>query len=146
MTALFVRINSHFNEKLILAKRRMGIMRKIFTLFIAIIFIFVLTACGSDNGSKNSATPPSSSGGSISDELNKNGIKSNVEITAEQAEQVALTHAGVTADEANFRRTELDFDDGVYKYEIDFYVGITEYEYEIDAKTGNIISFDKDID
>ena len=146
MTALFVRINSHFNEKLILAKRRMGIMRKIFTLFIAIIFIFVLTACGSANGSKNSATPPSSSGSSISDELNKNGIKSNVEVTAEQAEQAALTHAGVTSAEAKFKRTELDFDDGVYKYEVDFYVGITEYEYEIDAKTGNVISFDKDID
>ena len=83
---------------------------------------------------------------SITDKLNSNNIQNNVEITAEQAEQAALTHAGVTTADAKFRRTELDFDDGVYKYEVDFYVGNTEYEYEIDAKTGNIIPFDKDID
>lgn len=120
--------------------------RKVFLILTAIIFIFALTACNGASATGDSATPPSSQDGSITDKLNDNNIKNDVEITAEQAEQAALTHAGVTTAEANFRRTELDFDDGAYKYEVDFYVGNTEYEYEIDAKTGNIISFDKDID
>ena len=120
--------------------------RKVFIVLTAILFIFTLTACTGASATDDSATPPSSQGGSITDKLNDNNINNNVEITAEQAEQAALTHAGVTTAEANFRRTELDFDDGAYKYEVDFYVGNTEYEYEIDAKTGNIISFDKDID
>jgi len=120
--------------------------RKVFTVLTAILFIFTLTACTGTAATDDSATPPSSQGSSITDKLNDNNIQNHVEITAEQAEQAALTHAGVTTAEAKFRRTELDVDDGVYKYEVDFYVGNTEYEYEIDAKTGNVISFDKDID
>jgi len=37
-------------------------------------------------------------------------------------------------------------DDGRGLYEIEFYVGNTEYDYEIDAHSGGIIEYDKDRD
>ena len=65
-------------------------------------------------------------------------------ITAEAAKQIALDHAGVAASDAIFDRTERDYDNGVWHYEVEFRVGRSEYEYDIDAVTGNILSFDKD--
>ena len=110
----------------------------IFSILTVLILIFVLVGCGENSISGNEKL-----GGLNSNVL---GTESKTQITSEQAEQTALTHAGLTAEEVKFKRTELEFDDGIYKYEIEFYVGTTEYDYEIDANTGNIISFDKDID
>ncbi|MCD8129107.1 MAG: PepSY domain-containing protein, partial [Oscillospiraceae bacterium] len=39
---------------------------------------------------------------------------------------------------------KLDRDDGVYVYEVEFTVGWLEYEYEIDAASGSILSFEID--
>ena len=63
-------------------------------------------------------------------------------ITAEEAENIALAHAGVSRADASFERTELDKDDGRSVYEVGFRVGKTEYEYDIDAATGKILEFD----
>ncbi|MBQ7011423.1 MAG: PepSY domain-containing protein [Clostridia bacterium] len=65
-------------------------------------------------------------------------------ITAEEAENIALAHAGVSRADASFERTELDKDDGRSVYEVGFRVGKTEYEYDIDAATGKILEFDKE--
>lgn len=65
-------------------------------------------------------------------------------ITPEAAKQIALDHAGVAAADVVFDSTERDFDNGVYHYEIEFRVDYTEYEYDIDALTGKILSFDQD--
>ena len=62
------------------------------------------------------------------------------------AEKIALEHAGFTADQVQRLRTELDYDRGKAEYEVDFHVDRWEYDYEIDAETGKIISFDKDLD
>lgn len=68
------------------------------------------------------------------------------EITAEEAENIALTHAGLTREEVSRLHTEKDFDDGVSYYEVQFEKDRLEYEYEIKAEGGNILSFDKDHD
>lgn len=67
-------------------------------------------------------------------------------ITADKAKSLALTHAGITAEGTVFEKAELDEDDGVLKYELEFKNGNVEYEYNIHAKTGNILDFEKDID
>lgn len=67
-------------------------------------------------------------------------------IGEEQAKAIALTHAGITADNARFTEIKLDVDDGRYEYEIEFWSGNYEYSYDIDAVTGDIISFDVDRD
>ena len=65
-------------------------------------------------------------------------------ISAEKAKQIALSHAGVGG--ANFIKVELDTDDGVAVYEIEFKVGNVEYEYDINAISGEIISSKSEVD
>ena len=65
-------------------------------------------------------------------------------ISADRAKQIALSHAGVGG--ANFTKVELDTDDGVRVYEIEFKVGNVEYDYDIDASSGAIISSSLEID
>ena len=65
-------------------------------------------------------------------------------ISADRAKQIALSHAGVGS--TNFTKVELDTDDGVRVYEIEFKVGNVEYDYDIDASSGAIISSSSEID
>ena len=65
-------------------------------------------------------------------------------ISVDKAKQIALSHAGVSG--ASFKKVKLDTDDGVRVYEIEFKVGNVEYEYDIDASSGAIISSSSEID
>ena len=67
-------------------------------------------------------------------------------IGVDRAKSIALGHAGVSASSVSFSKAKLDDDDGRGVYEIEFYVGNTEYDYEIDAHSGGIIEYDKDRD
>ena len=67
-------------------------------------------------------------------------------ISKKKAKEIALDHAGVSQSKASFVRVELDYDDGRWEYEVEFYSGNTEYDYEINAKTGKIVSYDHDIE
>ena len=66
------------------------------------------------------------------------------DIGVEQAKTVALNHAGVAASDAVFVHAKLDYDDGRRVYEVEFYSGSREYDYEIDAASGDILSYDYD--
>lgn len=65
-------------------------------------------------------------------------------IGEEAAKSAALTHAGISADTAGYIRCELDEDDGLWVYEIEFQAGATEYEYEIDAASGAVVKAEQD--
>ena len=67
-------------------------------------------------------------------------------IGEDKARQIALDHAGVAEADTGYLSVKLDFDDGVQVYDVEFYVPATasEYDYEIDAATGEIRSFDQD--
>ena len=71
---------------------------------------------------------------------------SSKRITKAKAKSIALKHAGVSASKATFVKAKLDYEDGRRVYEIEFYSGNTEYDYEILASSGEILSFDKDIE
>ena len=70
----------------------------------------------------------------------------STQITIEQAKDIALKHANLTSDQVSFIRTESDIDNGVKKYNVEFYSGNTEYDYEIDAANGNILEYDQDVE
>ena len=59
-----------------------------------------------------------------------------------KAKQIALTHAGVSEGSIREYECELDREDGIMVYEIDFECGNYEYEYEINAITGEIVKYD----
>lgn len=66
-------------------------------------------------------------------------------ITEDQARQIALDHAGLSASQVTFLKSRLDYDDGRQVYDVEFYSSdYTEYDYEIDAATGDILSYDSD--
>ena len=67
-------------------------------------------------------------------------------ITVERAKQIALNNAGVKEANAVCLRANLDWDDGRMQYEVEFYSGNTEYDYDIDAVTGAILSSDRELE
>lgn len=69
---------------------------------------------------------------------------SGTTVTQAQAENIALEYAGFTADQVTRLRTEYEIDDGIPQYDVSFYEGDWEYEFEISAMDGKILSYDKD--
>jgi len=65
-------------------------------------------------------------------------------LTLEQAQEIALNHAGFTPDQVTNLQGHYDVDDGRPEYEVDFVQGELEYDYTIHADTGEILEFDKD--
>ena len=67
-------------------------------------------------------------------------------IDPSKAKSIALAHAGLTEAQVKGLRAEYDRDDGRPEYDVEFRVGSMEYEYEIHAETGKILSWDNEID
>lgn len=66
-------------------------------------------------------------------------------LTAEDAKAKALAHAGLAETDVTFIKAELDRDDGRLVYDVEFYTAdYKEYDYEIDAATGEVVSYDYD--
>ena len=86
----------------------------------------------SNNNSNNSSTNGSSNNATTAS------------ITVDEAKNIALTHANLTEDAVSLLRTEQEYDDGVLVYEIDFTHGDFEYDYKINANTGEVVSYDRD--
>lgn len=67
-------------------------------------------------------------------------------IGEEKAKEIALNHAGLAEDQTQRLWVKRDYDDGRSIYEVEFYgEGRDEYDYEIDAVTGEIVAFDTDL-
>lgn len=97
------------------------------------------------------ATAPASSSShaaSASVQAAPNTNASAGKVDEAMSKEIALTHAGVKAADATVTKSKLDYEDGRQVYEIEFYVsgssGYTEYDYEIEAATGKIVSYDHD--
>ena len=65
-------------------------------------------------------------------------------ISRDKAGEIALNDAGLAASEIASIRTDLEFDDGRFQYEVEFFHKGTEYDYVIHARSGNIL--ERDID
>ena len=63
-----------------------------------------------------------------------------------KAKSVALNHAGVSENKAYDMDIELDDEDGILVYEIEFKFGGMEYSYEINAATGAILKHEAELD
>lgn len=93
---------------------------------------------------ESSATPvqepqqPSNGSDSSSSGSSSTDNPSSKYIGVDKAKSIALKDAGVSASSVTFTKAKLDRDDGVAVYEIEFYSGDTEYEYEINATSGAI--------
>lgn len=78
----------------------------------------------------------------------RNSVKASSEskeyISTDKAKSIAFDHASVKAADVKFSKAELDRDDMVVHYDVEFVSGKYEYEYEINAESGKVIAFDKE--
>lgn len=58
------------------------------------------------------------------------------------AKAKAYAHAGVSASQVSNVYVKRDYDHGYIKYEIDFWVGSTKYDYDVAASNGSIVGWD----
>ena len=67
-------------------------------------------------------------------------------IGKDKAADAALAAAGVSRSQASGIKVEYDSDNGIIMYEVEFTAGGIEYEYDIDAVTGKVISYESEAD
>ena len=78
------------------------------------------------------------------DYLNTNQGPTNQDyIGVEKAREIVLNHAGLSSNEVTFSKVELDVDYGFATYEIEFYYQYYEYDYEVNAATGEILKYER---
>lgn len=92
----------------------------------------------SDNNTNNNGNGNDNSNG------NGNNNTNNTKITLQEARNIALEHANLDISVVNIVKCESEYDDGILIHEIEFIYNNYEYDYKIDSRTGEIISFDKD--
>lgn len=77
---------------------------------------------------------------------NKSALETSNVITEDEAKKVALEHAGMKESDVTNLKIELDTDDGIKEYEVEFFSGNTEFDYDINAISGEIISVENDVE
>ena len=71
------------------------------------------------------------------------GTHANPALTLEEAQNIALKHAGFAADQVTELHTEYEIEYGAPQYDVEFRHGYWEYDYEIHGETGEILSYSK---
>lgn len=100
-----------------------------------------------DKHSSNSANKPKNTAKPAKPEKNDKTLPPDVNgITIDEAKEIALKKAGLSADEVHFKEASYDFDDGRWICEIEFTKDKVEYSAEILASDGKIILWDIDKD
>ena len=103
---------------------------------------------GNENNTESSIQNSNESNVQNSSESNtqNNNVNNIGEISLDKAKEIALSHAGLSSDQVTFVQANKDFDDGIQKYDIEFYCNGKEYDYEINAANGEIIQYDYDME
>ncbi len=96
------------------------------------------TSASDNSDSKNSSDNNSSSSNNKSSSANYIG--------EQKAKEIALKHAGVSESSAKELEAELDRENGTYIYDVSFKSSGYEYDYDINATTGEIVRSDREAD
>ncbi len=146
-------------------------MKRTVSIFAAILASFALLAgcMGMDN---NNTVTPNNNDTNMTDKGNGTNTENNNDMTGditkdpmgenqnhttgnmtvdtgnfigeEKAKEEALSKAGITADGVKFEKVDLELDDGVWVYEIDFTKDNHEYDVKVKADDGIILEYEKD--
>ena len=121
--------------------------RKILTMSTLALVCSISVACSSNSTTNVNNT----SANNISQEnsTSLNNISTNnlyTKITSDKAEEIALNHANLPENEVKFIKSNIDYDDGMKVYDVEFYNNFQEYDYKIDVNSGAIIEFDYDVE
>lgn len=72
-------------------------------------------------------------------------IDSDELLGAQAVLEKAITHAGISLADVIENEVKLEIERGIYVYEVEFETSTYEFEYKINAKTGEIISVEKEL-
>ncbi len=111
-------------------------MKKTASIILSILMMaFIMTSCGANQNRTDAGNKSQTA---------QNAPDTSKFIGEDSAKKIALERAGLSAVDVIFERTELDKDDGIWHYEIEFRQGTTEYDARIKADDGTVISFETD--
>ena len=122
--------------------------RKLLTMSALALVCGVSVACSSntnDNVNTNSANTNISQENTTA-QNNINNNNTNAKITSDKAKEIALNHANLSENQVTFIKSNIDYDDGMKAYDVEFYHNNQEYDYKIDANSGAIVEYDLDIE
>lgn len=138
-------------------------MKKYIIMILAAVFIIVLTGCSSTTEttktkpSQNQESvindTPSTENNTPSEDSASESVKDSTSadpeddyVSQEAVKSTVLDHANLKENNIELYNIHLDYDDDYkrYEYEVSFHADNYEYDYEVDALTGEIIDFDKE--
>lgn len=127
-------------------------MKKLSVLFITLILAFALSACGrntmDNNSLANDANSLKDDASSLISDLtpsdNNSQDNKSTKITREKALKIALEKAGAKESDIRDLDIELDTENGVTVWDVDFEYNNIEYSYEINAQTGAIAKTERE--
>ncbi len=118
-------------------------MKKILANIISFsLAIFLLTSCGFNRNAAPNPDAGEAVNPTMPQTIEKTQADTSKFIGEEKAKELALKKAEIAAEGVKFDRVELDYDDGIWQYEVDFSNGNTEYDIDIGAESGEILSFE----
>ena len=126
-------------------------LRKRFLFLLSVLLLLGLVACGADTAhetlhqTQTEVSYPQHNNQIVSAVLppqNNDSLAEGI-ITLQQAKEIALSHAGVTVNNATVTEADFDTDDGVPSYEVTFVAQGNKYEYTINATNGEIVNVEK---
>ncbi len=127
-------------------------MKKLSLFLLTLILAIVLSACavnknaGGNNGENSNL---SSSSSDITSSMpspeyvapsdnNQSNVTTDTKISRDKALEIALNHAGLKQENIRGLDIELDKENGVTVWDIDFESGDMDYSYDINAETGEM--------
>lgn len=112
-----------------------------------VITALLMTGCGKNNEQPQPSTTPETSTPATKTTQPTTQENATAIITADEAKTIALNHANLVQEEVTFSKCELDKDFDSTNYDVEFHTeDRIEYDYEIDAYTGEIVGYDWDGD
>lgn len=123
-------------------------MKKLLSIVAALaISMSVVTGCAKKEKDTD-LTPAATSDTTVTQDVKPatTDVDTSKFIGEAKAQEIALEKAGITDEDVIFEKVELEKDYGVWKYEIEFRKDRTEYDAEINAEDGTIISWEVDLD
>lgn len=75
---------------------------------------------------------------------NTGSNRESTAVTMEKAKEIALEKAGLTEQDGSWSKEKVDTDNGRTVYELEFVSNEIEHDFEIDAKSGDVLEYESE--
>ncbi|MFV0363809.1 MAG: PepSY domain-containing protein [Suipraeoptans sp.] len=119
-------------------------MKKLIVTILIIVCMAAVTGCGTNIAQEGNIEESiiDATNNDTNEHTAENVVTTETLITIEEAEAIAYAKANVAKESVSYSKTELDYDDGISIYQVEFVVGELEYDVEVNAITGAIVEYE----